>query len=57
MRLDSARSRDAGGSGLGLPIARDIASAHRGTLHVTDSTDGRGARLILRLPISTDAPV
>jgi signal transduction histidine kinase len=51
-RLDSARSRDAGGSGLGLPIARDIASAHRGKLYAADSTNGCGARLILRLPLS-----
>jgi signal transduction histidine kinase len=54
-RLDSARSRDAGGSGLGLPIARDIASAHHGKLYATDSTNGCGARLILRLPLATAA--
>jgi signal transduction histidine kinase len=54
-RLDSARSRDAGGSGLGLPIARDIASAHHGKLYAADSTNGRGARLILRLPLATAA--
>ncbi|MEO3869227.1 ATP-binding protein [Nonomuraea sp. B12E4] len=46
-RLDGARSRDTGGSGLGLSIARDIATAHGGTLQVED---GPGARLILRLP-------
>ncbi|MEU3168758.1 ATP-binding protein [Streptosporangium sp. NPDC006930] len=52
-RLDSARSRDAGGTGLGLSIARDIAVAHRGRLYAADNTTGRGARLVLRLPLST----
>jgi signal transduction histidine kinase len=47
-RLDDARSRDLGGAGLGLPIARDIARHHGGTLEVVDSPEG--ATFQVRLP-------
>jgi signal transduction histidine kinase len=49
VRLDDSRSRQGGGAGLGLPIARDIVVAHGGTLDVEDLTDG--AALRIRLPI------
>ncbi|GLX10431.1 HAMP domain-containing sensor histidine kinase [Microbispora sp. NBRC 16548] len=49
-RLDSARSRDAGGAGLGLPIARQIAENHGGRLTIEDSA--AGARFVLRLPLA-----
>ncbi|MGW8379678.1 ATP-binding protein [Streptomyces sp. ODS28] len=54
VRLDDARSRDEGGAGLGLAIARDVARRHGGTLTVADSDLG-GARFLLRLPEARDS--
>ncbi|MFE1548726.1 sensor histidine kinase [Streptomyces sp. NPDC058718] len=48
-RLDASRTRTSGGAGLGLPIARDIATHHAGTLTIADSA--RGARLVARFPV------
>ncbi len=47
-RVDAARSRDAGGAGLGLAIAFGIAAAHGGTVRV-ESAPGQGTRVTLRL--------
>ncbi|MFD5265785.1 ATP-binding protein [Streptomyces sp. NPDC058335] len=49
VRLDAARSRDDGGAGLGLAIARDVALRHGGTLTVRATPEG-GALFELRLP-------
>jgi signal transduction histidine kinase len=53
-RLDAARTKDAGGTGLGLPIARQIAESHGGTLTIEDSSCGAGALFVLRLPATID---
>ncbi|MEU0377879.1 HAMP domain-containing sensor histidine kinase [Streptomyces cyaneofuscatus] len=49
VRLDDARSRDDGGAGLGLAIARDVATRHGGTLTVHRAPEG-GAAFRLQLP-------
>ncbi|MEU8245755.1 HAMP domain-containing sensor histidine kinase [Nonomuraea sp. NPDC048916] len=47
-RLDTARSREAGGTGLGLPIVKGVALAHAGDVRVDDFTGG--ARFVMCLP-------
>ena len=49
-RADPARSRDPGGTGLGLPIARWIVDQHGGTVELT-SVLGKGVTAVVRLPI------
>jgi signal transduction histidine kinase len=49
-RLEGACRRDPGGSGLGLPIARQIAEGYGGRLYAADHPTG--ARFVLRLPLA-----
>jgi heavy metal sensor kinase len=49
-RADKARSREAGGAGLGLSIARWESEAHGGTIEV-QSKLGKGSVFLVRLPI------
>lgn len=51
VRLDPGRDRDAGGSGLGLPIARAVARAHGGDVVAVAAPPGRGAILVLEVPL------
>ena len=50
-RVDKARSREAGGSGLGLSIARSIAEAHGGSLTLSSVPD-QGTTVTIRLPVA-----
>ncbi len=47
----AGQARSHGGAGLGLAIARSIASAHNGTIAV-ESAVGGGARMIVRIPLT-----
>ena len=50
-RTDSARSRETGGSGLGLSICKSIIEAHQGKIWAENSVSG-GLRIIIRLPLT-----
>ena len=54
-RLDKARSRDAGGSGLGLSIARWAAEAHDGSIELFSEMD-KGSTFRITLPAIDTAP-
>ena len=48
-RIDKSRSRENGGTGLGLSMVRWIVNLHNGTIHV-ESIEGIGTSFIFRFP-------
>lgn len=51
-RVDKARSRDKGGNGLGLSIAKEIINKYKGEIKA-ESTVGEGTTIILLLPYAS----
>jgi len=49
-RVDKARSRDSGGSGLGLSISKNVILKHKGTISV-ESKEDNGSTFTIALPI------
>lgn len=50
VRLDDARSRDGGGTGLGIAVVKTIVNAHDGRIDVIDHPIYPGAVIRIRLP-------
>ena len=48
-RVDKARSRSMGGTGLGLPIVKEIITSHDGTIDVKSAV-GSGTEITVTLP-------
>jgi signal transduction histidine kinase len=53
-RVDTGRSRDAGGFGLGLAIAQWAVQAHKGDISVS-SAPGQGSTFRITIPVDNAA--
>ncbi len=49
-RVDTARDREHGGSGIGLAITKALVEAHGGRVHIDSPGPGRGSTVVLWLP-------
>jgi signal transduction histidine kinase len=52
-RIEGSRSRETGGTGLGLTLARTVIRAHGGEIELTNR-EGRGLRVVVSLPKMTN---
>ncbi len=53
-QIENSLSRKVGGTGLGLPIAKQLIKAHKGTIWC-DSEENKGSSFYFALPVSTEA--
>jgi two-component system sensor histidine kinase BaeS len=51
-RVDTARDRHHGGSGIGLSIAKALVEAHGGGISASSKGPGKGATFVVRLPVA-----